>query len=40
MINPDEIPLDCSEPVDPKAFQTAKAVIDGIRYADDSKTAV
>jgi hypothetical protein len=31
VITSNEIPVDCSEPVDPKALATARAVIDGIR---------
>ena len=31
VITPEEIPVDCSEPVDPKALETAKAVIKSIR---------
>jgi len=33
VITPEEIPVDCSEPVDPKALETAKAVIKDIRSA-------
>ena len=31
VITSNEIPVDCSEPVDPKALATAQAVIDGIK---------
>jgi hypothetical protein len=33
VISPEEIPVDCSEPVDPKALQDAKATIQSIRLS-------
>ena len=33
VISPEEIPVDCSEPVDPKALQDAKATIKIIRLS-------
>ena len=32
VLTPETIPVECSEPVDPKALETATAVINSIRF--------